>query len=70
MNRCSYNHFTTVMSLSVTFDCALVSDVTGCISCMSLTSPVNTVAECLRKDCYSLGDKKKWAYHWTTTLRT
>jgi len=26
---------------------------------MPLTLPVNTVAECLRTDCYILGDKKK-----------
>jgi len=25
---------------------------------MPLTIPVNTVAECLRTDCYILGDKK------------
>jgi len=26
---------------------------------MPLTLPANTVAECLRTDCYILGDKKK-----------
>jgi len=26
---------------------------------MPLTLPVSTVAECLRTDCYILGDKKK-----------
>jgi len=26
---------------------------------MPLTLPVNTVAECLRTDCYILGDNKK-----------
>jgi len=30
--------------------------ITGCISCMPLALPVNTVAECLRTDCYNLGD--------------
>jgi len=29
---------------------------------MPLTLPVNTVAECLRTDCYILGDKKKLCF--------
>ena len=32
--------------------------ITGCISYMLSIVSVNTIAECLRTDCNSLGDKK------------